>query len=191
MMFLTADFCITCETLARPRQEAVHCDGCNRWQHRSCNTGISRVDYRAAVQPDAELQWQCSQCYDAVPLTSTWLEESASLQISDPSASTMVENETVAPEPLPAVLVEEESTVYDPSTVHQESSIADPPPHAEMTRQAPVTYQIASNIKGKRKLIDSDGYSYNVKRQRGEATDWQCIVRPKVNVINDVIMVSY
>ena len=186
-----AAFCIACETLVRPRQEAVQYDGCNRWQHRTCNTGISRVDYRAAVQSDAELQWRCSQCYVALPLTSTWLEESASLQISDPPASTIIENETVGPEPLPAVLVEEESTVHDPPTVHQESSLADPPPHVEMTRQAPVTYQIASTIKGKRKLIDSDGYSYNVKRQRGEATDWQCIVRPKVNVINDVIMVSY
>ena len=184
-----AYFCIACETLVRPRQEAVKCDGCNRWQHRTCNTGISRADYRAAVQSDAELRWRCSQCYDAVPLTSTWLE-AASLQISDPSASTIVGNETVAPEPLPAVL-EEESTVYDPPAVHQESSLADPPPHAEMTRQAPVTYQIASTIKGKRKLIDSNGYSYNVKRQRGEATDWQCIVRPKVNITNDGHMVNY
>ena len=104
------DFCITCKTLVRPCQEAIQCDGCNKWHNRTCNTGTSHADYTAAVQSDAELQWSCSQCYDAVPLTSTSLEEAASLQISDPSALTIIENETVAPEPLPAVL-EEESTV--------------------------------------------------------------------------------
>ena len=31
-------------------QEAVQCDSCNKWQHGTCNTGISRADYRAAVQ---------------------------------------------------------------------------------------------------------------------------------------------
>ena len=118
-MLVMADFCIACEALVRPHQKAVQCDDCNRWQHRTCNTGISRVDYRAAVQSDAELQWRCSQSYDAVPLTSTWLEESALLQISDLSASTILENETVAPEPLSAVL-DEESTIYDPPAAQQD-----------------------------------------------------------------------
>ena len=34
---------------------------------------------------------------------------------------------------------------------------------------------------GKLKLVDSNGYSYNVKRTRGGTTDWQCTIRPKAN----------
>ena len=28
-----------CNSIVRPRQEALQCDGCQRWQHRICNTG--------------------------------------------------------------------------------------------------------------------------------------------------------
>ena len=47
----------------------------------------------------------------------------------------------------------EESSLQDP--IPRQSD--DPPPHAKITYQVPVTYQIASTIKGKRKLIDSNG----------------------------------
>lgn len=33
------DNCIECSTIVRRRQEAVTCDVCERWQHRTCNTG--------------------------------------------------------------------------------------------------------------------------------------------------------
>ena len=42
--------CIVCQEFIRPRQEAFQCDGCQQWCHRKCNTGITRQDYRAAVQ---------------------------------------------------------------------------------------------------------------------------------------------
>ena len=43
------------------------------------------------------------------------------------------------------------------------------------------TYQIvpASSQRQKDKLIDSDGYTYNVKSKRGATTYWQCTVRNK------------
>jgi len=41
--------------------------------------------------------------------------------------------------------------------------------------------------RGKRKLIDSWGYSYNVKRQHVKATDWQCTVRPMVRNFLSII----
>lgn len=44
------DICIDCGEAVGARQEAVQCDGCFRWQHRRCDTGISRDDYRRAVQ---------------------------------------------------------------------------------------------------------------------------------------------
>ena len=41
--------CILCGRQVRPRQQASECDGCHQWQHRTCNTGKSQADYRAAV----------------------------------------------------------------------------------------------------------------------------------------------
>lgn len=38
-----------------------------------------------------------------------------------------------------------------------------------------------SSKRGRPKLVDNRGYSYNIQRRRGENTDWQCTVRPKVN----------
>ena len=32
--------CIRCRKDVRPRQEALQCDGCDNWQHRTCGTGI-------------------------------------------------------------------------------------------------------------------------------------------------------
>ena len=31
--------CMVCEEPVRPRQQAIQCDGCFRWNHRICNTG--------------------------------------------------------------------------------------------------------------------------------------------------------
>ena len=43
------DLCIACTLIVTTRQEALQCDGCQKWQHRVCNTGISRPEYRNAV----------------------------------------------------------------------------------------------------------------------------------------------
>ena len=37
------DLCIACKLIVTTRQEALQCDGCQKWQHRVCNTGISRA----------------------------------------------------------------------------------------------------------------------------------------------------
>jgi len=34
------DNCISCANVVRPRQQAMQCDSCHRWQHRTCGTGI-------------------------------------------------------------------------------------------------------------------------------------------------------
>ena len=34
------DNCITCKQPVRPRQEGLQCDGCQKWNHRTCNTGM-------------------------------------------------------------------------------------------------------------------------------------------------------
>ncbi|RMX48262.1 hypothetical protein pdam_00005436 [Pocillopora damicornis] len=37
-----------------------------------------------------------------------------------------------------------------------------------------------STKRGRNKLVDRRGYTYNVKRRQGRNTDWQCTVRPKL-----------
>ena len=46
-----------------------------------------------------------------------------------------------------------------------------------------LTYKIVeqSTKRGWQKLIDSGGYTYDVRRRRGDATDWQCTIRGKIN----------
>ena len=71
--------CIVCELTVRPRQQALLCDGCQRWQHRTCNTGIGQDDYREAVCLDQSINWRCHSCKDVeeppIPiLNSTYLD---------------------------------------------------------------------------------------------------------------------
>ena len=45
----STDNCIVCKEKVRPRQESLQCDGCNLWNHRTCNTGVSRQDYCSSL----------------------------------------------------------------------------------------------------------------------------------------------
>ena len=78
----------------------------------------------------------------------------------------------------------DESTVHDPpdQPTIDELAIQVPGPQSVEPANQPLTFQIVERARerGKRKLIDSWGYSYNIKRQRLTGTDWQCTVRRKV-----------
>ena len=56
------DLCIACTLIVTTRQEALQCDGCQKWQHRVCNTGISRPEYRNAVRAGTDIPWKCQSC---------------------------------------------------------------------------------------------------------------------------------
>ncbi|CAB4041750.1 PREDICTED: uncharacterized protein LOC107343319, partial [Paramuricea clavata] len=56
------DLCIRCKDPVRARQEGIQCDGCDRWQHRTCNSGISRQQYRNAVRNGQAIDWRCVDC---------------------------------------------------------------------------------------------------------------------------------
>ena len=79
------------------------------------------------------------------------------------------------------------STVYEPpiQLTIDESTIEGPTPHSVERADETLTFQImdGASERGKRKLIDSCGFSYNIKRQRLDATDWQCTVRPTVRFL--------
>ena len=81
-----------------------------------------------------------------------------------------------------------ESTVYEPPAqpALDESTIDDPTPNPVEAETEPLTFQFleGGSKRGKRKLIDNRGYSYNVKRQCVNATDWQCMVQPMVRSIS-------
>ena len=60
------DPCLACGQTVRPRQEAIQCENCSFWQHRTCNTGITREIYRKAVRGEEEIQWECATCLNFV-----------------------------------------------------------------------------------------------------------------------------
>ena len=58
--------CIVCQQEVRPGQEAIQCDDCHKWQHRTCGTGYSRADYRQAVRQGTDIPFSCVPCRQAV-----------------------------------------------------------------------------------------------------------------------------
>jgi len=54
--------CIACELPVTSRQQGLQCDGCQRWQHRRCNTGVTQAEYRAAVRDRRDIDWVCAAC---------------------------------------------------------------------------------------------------------------------------------
>ncbi len=61
-MSTNKDCCKHCLELVRPRQEGIQCEVCDYWQHRTCQTGISREEYRDAVRSGNGLDWRCEDC---------------------------------------------------------------------------------------------------------------------------------
>jgi len=79
---------------------------------------------------------------------------------------------------------------FDLPTI-DESTIEGPTPRSVEQAEQSLNFQImeGASERGKRKIIDSCGYSYNVKRQRLHDTDWQCTVRPTVSFFFFVIKI--
>ena len=57
-----ADNCVKCDNRVSSRQEALACHKCEKWQHRTCGTGVDRATYRAAVREDHVIEWTCEVC---------------------------------------------------------------------------------------------------------------------------------
>ncbi|XP_068231288.1 uncharacterized protein [Palaemon carinicauda] len=165
------DDCIQCLVPVRARQEGLQCDMCGRWQHRKCNTGVSRADYWAAVKSGNSIDWNCNTC--------TFTDEPTSHPVDDPSTPDM-EHEPHIP------AVEQESSVDDPPDLPMEleDSLDDPAiQDVELQSEGEFTFQLfeKGTQRGRDKLVDSHGYTYNKKMQRSNVTYWQCTNRPKSN----------
>ena len=55
-----------CAFPVSPRQEGLQYDGCNRWQHHTCHTGISQSQYRVVVQAEEPIDWSCDLCLNVM-----------------------------------------------------------------------------------------------------------------------------
>lgn len=71
--------CIVCDNMVRDSDEAVECELCNRWQHRTCNTGISKRRYILGVKECITLSWLCDKCKDG-PAYSSFTDDFTSLE---------------------------------------------------------------------------------------------------------------
>ena len=72
-------YCLFCAEEVTSRQEALLFDGCDRWQRRRCQTGITREQYREAVRSGLEVIWRCLYC----SASSTPIAESTRLSYED------------------------------------------------------------------------------------------------------------
>jgi hypothetical protein len=56
--------CVICYNDVRPRQHALECDSCQSWQHRTCGSGVTVLEYRNWT---GDQEYICSVCRDAEP----------------------------------------------------------------------------------------------------------------------------
>lgn len=147
--------CISCKKLVRAHQQGLQCDVCNRCQHRICGIGISLADYREAVQTDSPINWRCAACMSdsLIPVAESTPVDFLpnSVLESVPDAVTADASDS---EPAPDSAVLDKSSILDPLATAEEPDTSNA-----------VTFQLLhdSTSKGRPKLVDSRGYSYNIK----------------------------
>jgi hypothetical protein len=56
--------CVICYNDVRPRQHALECDSCQSWQHQTCGSGVTVLEYRNWTD---DQEYICSVCRDAGP----------------------------------------------------------------------------------------------------------------------------
>ena len=60
--------CQFCSREVTRRQQALECDICHKWQHRTCNTGITQFIYRVICREDYDYTFHCCECAEPVDL---------------------------------------------------------------------------------------------------------------------------
>ncbi|KAI8516131.1 hypothetical protein Bbelb_069440 [Branchiostoma belcheri] len=178
--------CVVCKKTVRARQEALQCDSCNRWQHRTCQREITRDFYRQLVNETAELGfWQCQDCRTAplsmgdepsLPSTAELLSSPAdeSTLMSDQPDITFTSGPPFSPPSPPPPMLNNETLEECP----EDSTLEE----TELEDQAvPRTYEVIEGATktGQSQLVDNLGYRFTVQRQLAGTVHWQCAVRPK------------
>lgn len=185
-------------------QEALLCGGCSFWQHRTCETGITREEYRRAVREGLEVNWKCTTCSsahdcdvlsdrDTMNISSACaietnppdqgqelMEELYESVLSDrdmmniSSASAIEANQ---PDQVQELAEDAYESAFSERAARNISAVD----QAQAFSEDNITYEKipASSQRGKEKLIDSCGYSYTFKRKTSVGVHWRCAVRNK------------
>ncbi|CAH1271088.1 ZNF782 [Branchiostoma lanceolatum] len=152
------------------RKQALQCDRCDGWQHRTCDTGIWKDFYRRLCSDEVRIaELLCSRCLpteeDAPHPTG---EET---QVTEDGANdevTELSETSQSPIPIPRV-VQKDSIGY----LGVEEDI---PVGAD--RDVTFTFIDKGTKRGGDLLTDSFGYAYTVKRKRTNVRYWVCQKRP-------------
>ncbi|CAG2221201.1 unnamed protein product [Mytilus edulis] len=163
--------CISCDREVRPRQHAVSCDVCERWQHRLCGTGITFQAYKDARHGN-DLQFICTPCEQInwpvpEPIVEPAPEPDAELQPDQPNALDGTfdighRNADDQPEPM------DTSLNVDPDL-----------PDEILEDDHVIHYKVLEkgSKRGGRLLVASNGYTFGVKNANQKSTLWTCSVR--------------
>ena len=147
-----ASLCVKCDLVVRPRQHALQCDDCDKWQHRICDTGISQQVYRRLMRGEDLIgHWLCYACK-----TAEHVDVNSELDHSgDPAVNVDI---PVRPDPF------EESVIDDVE--------------ARDIPDSPDKYTLLENgsIRGNPKLYQG-GFEYCFKRKTSCSTTWRCAKR--------------
>ena len=180
------DTCVVCNDGVRPRQEALQCDACDRWQHRKCQTGISRDDYRRLVRGDLDVfMWRCRDCsivipgpvesfHGRIPLAESTGMDVDMTELRDPEEMEM--EMEIRPSSFNVGL-----PVAEVPPQVMEDSIEPQPIPGDILEDAPTTYEVVAggSQKGADIIIDSLGFTYVRKRVSTISTTWACSMRAK------------
>ncbi|KAJ8310547.1 hypothetical protein KUTeg_012412 [Tegillarca granosa] len=150
--------CVVCGMKVRQRQEALSCDDCRRWQHRTCNSEIAKADKNRI---DTEPEPVCPEEAPNHVSTSDSESDHEQIHVKEFGDFNLEMNNTI-----PNAI--EHLTLTDD---HIEPGIE--------PVQFNLTFKIVQTATRKCKdaLVDSAGYSYNVKRNTKTGRDWQCVFR--------------
>ncbi|KAI8508520.1 hypothetical protein Bbelb_136190 [Branchiostoma belcheri] len=170
--------CVVCERTVTTRQQALQCDRCDGWQHRTCDTGISQDFYRRLCREEVSLEWLCSRCQqtegteDQLEVTEgedTHLTEEIPVTQDGEAEGEEAELSFQSPIRMPRVVLED--SIGDMS-VEEDLPVG-------VEREVTFTLIPSGSKRGGNKLADSMGYAYTVKRRKTTVTYWECSKRPK------------
>ncbi|XP_035686596.1 uncharacterized protein LOC118422872 [Branchiostoma floridae] len=163
--------CVVCRKAVRRRQEALQCD-CEKWQHRACQTGISRESYRRMNRGEANEElaaWRCNDCSQLQPEDDDMYSQSESEDEEDVNGLSDFSHGTVS----------DVEDVQELPQRHPDDVTFDEDPYVNDNPATTFTLIPASTQRGKGKLISSDGYTYTFKRDTQTSVHWRCAVRNK------------
>ena len=180
-----------------------------RWQHRTCGTGVTRMEYRTAIKEGCDIDWSCTFCStvdtSATPTSPCMtLMDTDAAPADDPAFSaTPTEAEGYSAPGASGTCFEDENMVLsdistgsscltsldtdaapadDPTDVAPADDPIDVAPADDPTTSSDsITYEkvLSSTQRGQHKLVDSVGYTYTVKRKTRVGVHWRCAVRNK------------